>query len=196
MVSFQPSIDRDLIEKLATGRFMDEGRNVIFQGPPGVGKTHLAIALGLACAERGQRLLFLGAMELARRMKTAFAANRMPHYLKMLTTPKLLIVDEVGYLGLDHDQVSLLFQVICQRYDKQTAPIITSNKAFSDWGHVFAGDAVMASAALDRLLHRATVVNIKGESYRMREKRLTGLFPCAVALTAVPTKGGSRSKTK
>ena len=120
--SFQPSIDRDLIEKLATGRFMDEGRNVIFQGPPGVGKTHLAIALGLACAERGQRLLFLGAMDLARRMKTAFAANRMPHYLKMLTTPKLLIVDEVGYLGLDHDQVSLLFQVICQRYDKQTAP--------------------------------------------------------------------------
>lgn len=76
--SFQPSIDRTLIEELDTGRFMDEGRNVIFQGPPGVGKTHLAIALGLACAERGQRLLFLGAMELAQRMKTAFAANRMP----------------------------------------------------------------------------------------------------------------------
>ena len=84
----------------------------------------------------------------------------------------------------------------CQRYDKQAATIITSNKAFSDWGHVFAGDAVMASAALDRLLHRATVVNIKGKSYRMKEKRLTGLFPCAVALTDVPTKGGPRSKTK
>jgi DNA replication protein DnaC len=117
--SFQPSIDRALIEELATGRFLDEGRNVIFQGPPGVGKTHVAIALGLACAERGQRLLFLGAMELARRMKTAFSANRMPHYMKMLTTPKLLIVDEVGYLGLDHDQASLLFQVICQRYEKK-----------------------------------------------------------------------------
>jgi DNA replication protein DnaC len=194
--SFQPSIDRALIEELATGRFLDEGRNVIFQGPPGVGKTHLAIALGLCCAERGQRLLFLGAMELARRMKTAFAANRMPHYLKMLTTPKLLIVDEVGYLGLDHDQASLLFQVICQRYEKQAATIITSNKAFSDWGHVFAGDAVMASAALDRLLHRATVVNIKGESYRMKEKRLTGLFPGSVALPDAPTKGGPRSKTK
>ena len=116
-------------------------------------------------------------MELARRMKTAFAANRMPHYMKMLAAPKLLIVDEVGYLGLDHDQASLLFQVICQRYDKQAATIITSNKAFSEWGHVFAGDSVMASAALDRLLHRATVINIKGESYRMKEKRLAGLYP-------------------
>ena len=117
--SFQPSIDRTLIEELATGRFLDEGRNVIFQGPPGVGKTHLAIALGLGCAERGQRLLFLTAMELARRMKTAFAQNRMPHYLKMLTTLKLLIVDEIGYLGLDHEQASLLFQVIGSRYEKQ-----------------------------------------------------------------------------
>jgi DNA replication protein DnaC len=194
--SFQPSIDRALIEELATGRFMDEGRNVIFQGPPGVGKTHLAIALGLACAEQGHRLLFLSAMELARRMKAAFAANRMPHYMKMLTTPKLLIVDEVGYLGLDHDQASLLFQVICTRYEKQASTIITSNKAFSDWGHVFAGDPVMASAALDRLLHRATVINIKGESYRMKEKRLTGLFPGSVALQQPPPKPSTRSKSK
>ena len=152
--------------------------------------------LGLTCAERGQRLLFLSAMELARRMKTAFAANRMAHYMRMLTAPKLLIVDEVGYLGLDHDQASLLFQVICQRYEKQAATIITSNKAFSDWGHVFAGDSVMASAALDRLLHRATVVNIKGDSYRMKEKRLTGLFPGSVALPDSPTKGTLRPKTK
>ena len=193
--TFQPSIDRTLIEELATGRFLDEGRNVIFQGPPGVGKTHLAIALGVGCAERGQRLLFLTALELARRMKTAFAQNRMPHYLKMLTTPKLLIVDEVGYLGLDHEQASLLFQVICCRYEKQAATIITSNKAFSDWGHVFAGDSVMASAALDRLLHRATVVNIKGDSYRLKEKRLTGLFPGTVALPDA-SKGGARSNTK
>ena len=145
--------------------------------------------------KRGQRLLFLTALELARRMKTAFAQNRMTHYLKMLTAPKLLIVDEVGYLGLDHDQASLLFQVICSRYEKQAATIITSNKAFADWGHVFAGDAVMASAALDRLLHRATVINIKGDSYRMKEKRLTGLFPGAVALPDNP-KGGLRTKSQ
>ena len=194
--SFQPSIDRTLIEELATGRFMNEGRNVIFQGPPGVGKTHLAIALGLACSEAGHRLLFLTALDLVRRMKLAFAQNRMPHYMKMLTTPKLLIVDEVGYLGLDTQQASLLFQVICVRYEKQLSTIITSNKAFSEWGQVFAGDPIMASAALDRLLHRATVINIKGDSYRMREKRQSGLFPGAVALDPHPTKGLPNAKAK
>ena len=194
--SFQPSIDRTLIEELATGRFMNEGRNVIFQGPPGVGKTHLAIALGLACSEAGHRLLFLTALDLVRRMKLAFAQNRMPHYMKMLTTPKLLIVDEVGYLGLDTQQASLLFQVICVRYEKQLSTIITSNKAFSDWGQVFAGDPIMASAALDRLLHRATVINIKGDSYRMREKRQAGLFPGAVALDPPPAKGLPNAKAK
>lgn len=194
--SFQPSIDRTLIEELATGRFMNEGRNVIFQGPPGVGKTHLAIALGLACSEAGHRLLFLTALDLVRRMKLAFAQNRMPHYMKMLTTPKLLIVDEVGYLGLDTQQASLLFQVICVRYEKQLSTIITSNKAFSDWGQVFAGDPIMASAALDRLLHRATVINIKGDSYRMREKRQAGLFPGTVALDHPPTKGLPHTKAK
>lgn len=188
--AFQPSIDRTLVEELATGRFMSEGRNVVFQGPPGVGKTHLAIALGLACSEAGHRLLFLTALDLVRRMKLAFAQNRMPHYMKMLTTPKLLIVDEVGYLGLDTQQASLLFQVICVRYEKQLSTIITSNKAFSEWGQVFAGDPIMASAALDRLLHRATVINIKGDSYRMREKRQAGLFPGAVALEPV-TKGAT-----
>ena len=99
-------------------------------------------------------------------------------------------------LGLDHDQASLLFQVICQRYEKQAAAIITSNKALSDWGHVFAGDAVVASAALDRLLHRATVINIKGESDRMKEKCCTGLFPGSVALPDAPPHGGPHPKTR
>jgi DNA replication protein DnaC len=96
--------------------------------------------------------------------------------LKTLTQPRLLIIDEIGYLGLDSTQASLLFQVICQRYERNHAIVLTSNKAFSDWGEVFAGDAVLASAALDRLLHRSTVINIKGESYRLKEKRQAGLF--------------------
>ena len=172
--SFQPSIDRTLIEELATGRYLHEGRNLVFLGPPGVGKTHLTIALGVLRAEMGHRLLFLSALELAGRMNTAFAQNRLPHYLKMLTTPRLLIIDEVGYLGLDAQQASMLFQVICSRYEKQGATIINFIKAFPLWGHVFAGDAVTASATLDRLLHRATIIN-KGDSYGHKEKRQAGL---------------------
>jgi len=186
--SFQPSLDRTLIEELATGRFLHDGRNIVFLGPPGVGKTHLEIALALICAEQlGHRVIFLSALELARRMNTAFAQNRLPHYLQTLTIPKLLVIDEVGYLALEPHQASMLFQVICSRYEKQGSIIITSNKAFAEWGQVFAGDAVMASAALDRLLHRATVINIKGDSYRLREKRQAGLFAGAIALE--PTKG-------
>ncbi len=100
--------------------------------------------------------------------------NRLSREIKNLTRPKLLIIDEVGYLTLEPSQASLLFQVISERYERSGAIILTSNKAFSSWGEVFAGDAVMASAALDRLLHRCTVVNIRGESYRMKEKLKAG----------------------
>ena len=95
--------------------------------------------------------------------------------MNKLVQPKLLIIDEVGYLTLEATQASLLFQAICRRYEKNQALILTSNKAFGEWGEVFAGDAVMASAALDRLLHRSTVLNIRGESYRLKEKRQAGI---------------------
>jgi len=167
----QPSIDRRLIDELATGRFAAEGRNVVLLGPPGVGKTHLAIALGVRVAELGQRAYFTTAIDLARRLTKSTAENRLHRELKTLVQPSLLIIDEVGYLSLDPTQASLVFQVICQRYEKNQAIVLTSNKAFAEWGQVFAGDAVMASAALDRLLHRATVLNIRGESYRMKDRK-------------------------
>lgn len=167
----QPGIDRRLIEELATGRFLYEGRSVVFLGPPGVGKTHLGIALGVMTAELGHRVYFTTALEAARRLTKAMSENRLHRELNNLVRPKLLVIDEVGYLRLDQTQASLLFQVISQRYDKGGAIVLTSNKAFSEWGEVFAGDPVMASAALDRLLHRSTVINIRGESYRLKEKR-------------------------
>ena len=122
------------------------------------------------------RLFFLSAMEMARRLGAAFKENRLPHAMKALTQPRLLIIDEVGYLGLDQAGAAMLFQIICNRYEKNAATIITSNKPFAEWAHIFAGDPVMASAALDRLLHRATIINIKGESYRLKDKRKAGLF--------------------
>lgn len=170
----QPSIDRRLIEELATGRFAAEGRNIVLLGPPGVGKTHLAIALGVRVAELGQRVYFTTAIELARRLTKATREHRLHREIKNLVRPSVLIIDEVGYLTLDSTQASLVFQVIAERYEKQQAVILTSNKAFAEWAQVFAGDAVMASAALDRLLHRATVLNIRGESYRMKARHRAG----------------------
>lgn len=170
----QPGLDRRLIEELATGRFLHEGRNVILLGPPGVGKTHLAIALGVLTCELGHRAYFTTAMDLARKLSKALHENRLHRELNGLIHKKLLILDEVGYLTLDPAQSSLLFQVIGKRYERDLATVLTSNKSFTEWGQIFGGDAVLASAVLDRLLHRSTVVNIRGDSYRLKNRRLAG----------------------
>ncbi len=137
-------------------------------------------------------------MDVARKLSTALLENRLHREMLKLVHPKVLILDEVGYLSLDATQASLLFQVICRRYDKNLSVILTSNKAFSDWGEVFAGDAVMASAVLDRLLHRATVVNIRGDSYRLREKRLAGMqgiSPVPSLVISAPTAQNGKEET-
>lgn len=179
----QPSLDPRLLDELATGRYLAEGRNVVLLGPPGVGKTHLAIGLGVAGAELGHRVTFTSVAELARRLGRALAENRLHRELRNYTRPKLLIIDEVGYLKLEPATAALLFQVIAQRYDTGGALVLTSNKAFAEWGEVFAGDAIMAGAALDRLLHKATVITLRGDSYRLRERRQAGLAAAEAAST-------------
>ena len=162
--SFQPSIDKRQIDELATMRFLENGENVVFLGPPGVGKTHLATALGLAAA--GHRVNCHGLIE---QLKKAHFENRLPDKLKTLAKYKLLIIDEIGYLPMDIQGANLFFQLIARRYEKAST-IFTSNKTFSQWNDVFA-DVTIASAILDRVLHHCTVINIKGESYRLKERK-------------------------
>ena len=172
--SFQPSIDRKVMRELATLGFVARAENVVLLGPPGMGKTHLAVALGIKAAEAGYRILFLNLEQLVSKLNRAKQENRLERQLQQLTYPKVLILDEIGYLPLSREDASLFFRLVARRYEK-AATILTSNKSFVDWGEVF-GDPVLATAILDRLLHHATTINIKGESYRLKEKRKAGLL--------------------
>lgn len=163
---FQPSIDRAVIAELSTLRFVEEHRNALFLGPPGVGKSHLAIALGIAATEAGYRTYFTTAADLVGSLNAAHLEGSWTSKMRTYTGPSVLVIDELGYLPMDATSAHWIFQVVSRRYERGSI-VLTSNRGFGDWGQVFA-DQTVATAILDRLLHHATVVNIKGSSYRMR----------------------------
>lgn len=171
---FQPSLDRRQIRELSGMGFVARNQNLILLGPPGVGKTHLSIAFGVKAVEAGYSVLFLTLEALMTRLNRALQENRLERSLQQLSYPKLLIIDEVGYLPLTRNEATLFFRLVVRRY-KRASLLITSNKSFLDWGDMF-NDSVLATAVLDRLLHHSTTLNIKGESYRLKEKRKAGLL--------------------
>jgi DNA replication protein DnaC len=174
----QPAAERPLVMHLAQLAWIEEHANVCFLGPPGTGKTHLAIALSIRACQEGFRVAFATAQEWVMRLEAAQERNQLEGELRRLERYHLLVVDEVGYLPLERQAANLLFALVSRRYERGSI-IVTSNRSFEQWGEIL-GDAMVAAALIDRLVHHATMVALKGKSYRLRE-RGAAIAPAAQA---------------
>ncbi len=165
--SFQPTINKDKILEFKNLRFLENKENILFIGSPGVGKTHLATAIGIEAAKNRQITYFIHCNDLVNNLKKAYHENRLEAKLKFYIRYKVLIIDEIGFLPIDKDGANMLFQLINKRYENKST-IITSNIPFSKWADLF-GNPVLANAILDRLLHHSHIINITGKSYRTKD---------------------------
>ena len=189
--SFQPSIKREQIDSLAELSFLERKENVVLLGPPGVGKTHLAIGLAIAAAQSGRRVYYGTLTDLVTSLEEARAAGALKRRLAVLAAPSLMVVDEIGYLPVSQTGAVLFFQLMSRRYE-HASTVMTSNKGFEEWGEVL-GDEVMAAALIDRILHHCHIVNIRGNSYRMRQH--TELWQ-ALRQGSEESAAGSRRRAK
>lgn len=174
--TFAHGVTKKSVLELSSMAFVERAENIVLLGASGLGKTHLAIALGYIATQMGIKTRFIGAADLVIALAAASRQDRLADFLKRnIMNPRLLIIDEVGYLPLGRDDANLFFQVIAKRYEKGSV-IVTSNLSFGQWDQTFAGDQTLTAALLDRLLHHSHVLQIKGESYRLKDKRKAGVI--------------------